>query len=98
MAESQQAVNVAAGHFKQLMTETRKQLKSIQGTPIGTEVRSPQAQAALWAKLRALPAPEFNHAMDIAAEKVGHVMGEEKPCAVCDFVAMHAGREGERSK
>lgn len=95
---SKQVVNQAAEHFKTLYSATRAELKDMQRTPIGTDERSPQEQAALWRKLRALPGPEFNKAMDIAAEKVGHEAGEEKPCPICQFVAMHAGREGARSK
>ncbi len=89
-------LNGASDAFADMASGAKRAMREMQKTPMGTEERSGAEQAALWRKMRLLPPEEFNKMMDTAAEKVGHQMGEEKPCAVCSFVTTHAEREGRR--
>lgn len=93
-----QLVNGAATYFQGLREATRKQLKEMQGTPIGTEERSPQEQAALWRKITALPDPEFQGFMDFAALKANHQNDEEKPCELCRFIVKNVSRRNGSAK
>lgn len=95
---SKQLLNQASEHFADLSSMTRDQLRGMQKTPIGTEERSPQQEAAIWRKLRQLPAHHFNRIMDEAATKSGHKNNESKPCDTCAFILKHASREGKRAQ
>lgn len=86
-------LNGTAKHFKELADGAISQALQIQKTPVGTRRKSPQEEAALWKKLRAVPQPEFDNMMNLMATEMGHANDEEKPCAVCSFVAKHAARE-----
>lgn len=85
-----QILNDSLVHFKELMTATRAELHRMQGSPIGTEPRSPQEEAAMWKKITSLPDQEFQGFMDKAAEKSGHTNDEQEPCDLCRFVLKHA--------
>jgi hypothetical protein len=89
-------LNGASEQFADMASATKRALREMQRTPIGTEERSGQEQGALWRKMRLLPDADFNSMLDAAAEKVGHKNDEEAPCQVCSFVLRHAEREGKR--
>lgn len=69
----------------------------MQKTPIGTEERSPQAEAALWRRLQLLPQPEHDAVMNAAAQKAGHQNNETEPCGVCQFIVKHVARTNKKA-
>lgn len=84
-------INQVSQHARQISGETMKQLRQMQPSPMGTTKRSPQQEAALWKKMKALPSQEFNALGDQIAAKVGHANDEEQPCQWCGFLMAHAG-------
>lgn len=93
---SKQLLNLVSDHFADLASMTKDHMREMQSTPVGTDPRTPQQEAALWRKLRQLPVHHFNAVLDAAAQKTGHTNDEQQPCDVCTFVLRHAAREGKR--
>lgn len=89
-------ISDAYAHFADLAAATKKELRGMQKTPIGTEERSPQAEAALWRKLQLLPQPEHDAVLNAAAQKVGHQNNEPEPCAVCSFIVKNVARTNKK--
>ena len=88
-------MNGVGKHFSELADMALAGAKQIQKTPIGTRERSPQEEAALCKKMRAVPQPEFDNMMNVLASEVGHQDGEEQLCSLCKFVGKHAQREAK---
>lgn len=89
-----QILNDTLVHFKTLMAATQKELREMQGSPIGTDPRSPQEESALWRKITALPDPEFQGFMDNASMKAGHANDEKEPCSLCRFLIKRVAKSG----
>lgn len=98
MAGHSGLLNEVGAQVGEMRAAVMGEMRASQKTPIGTEARSGQQEAAFWARLMDLPKPEFDTLLNFAAARVGHQNNEPKPCKLCEFVIRGAARDQRTGK